>query len=151
MKKVYATTLFTFLASLLGLTLMTQSTFALEPEAKLTGNMSLVGDYRFRGFTQTNYGPAIQGGLDWEHRSGLYLGNWNSSVAQNLYNGASLEMDFYGGFKSQVPGLLGFPTWLGLLCFAGWSVPLLLTYLATGLVGGVATWLLSCVLAGILG
>jgi uncharacterized protein (TIGR02001 family) len=105
--KVYATTLFTFLASLLGLTLMTQSTFALEPEAKLTGNMSLVGDYRFRGFTQTNYGPAIQGGLDWEHRSGLYLGNWNSSVAQNLYNGASLEMDFYGGFKSQVPGLLG--------------------------------------------
>ncbi len=84
-----------------------KSSFAAEPQAKLSGNLSLVGDYRFRGFTQTNYGPAIQGGMDWEHPSGFYAGNWNSNVAQNLYNGASLEMDFYGGYKGAVPGLLG--------------------------------------------
>ena len=84
-----------------------KSSFAAEPQAKLSGNVSLVGDYRFRGFTQTNYGPAIQGGVDWEHQSGFYAGNWNSNVAQNLYNGASLEMDFYGGYKGTVPGLLG--------------------------------------------
>jgi len=76
------------------------------PEWTVAGNASLNSDYRFRGFTQTNYGAALQGGIDVAHRSGLYLGNWNSNVAQDLYNGASLEMDFYGGFKGEVaPGL----------------------------------------------
>ena len=76
------------------------------PEWTVAGNASLNSDYRFRGFTQTNYGAALQGGIDVAHRSGFYLGNWNSNVAQDLYNGASLEMDFYGGFKGEVaPGL----------------------------------------------
>ncbi len=84
-----------------------QAALAEEPESKVTGNMSIASDYRFRGFTQTNYGPAMQGGLDWEHRNGLYLGNWNSNVAQDLYNGATLEMDFYGGLKGEWHGLFG--------------------------------------------
>jgi uncharacterized protein (TIGR02001 family) len=47
----------------------------------------------------------VQGGIDWAHDSGLYLGNWNSSVSGNQYpNGASLEMDFYGGYKFPVGG-----------------------------------------------
>ncbi len=66
----------------------------------LTGNLALVSDYRFRGLSQSYLLPAIQGGIDWSHSSGLYLGNWNSSVSGNQYaNGASLEMDFYGGYK----------------------------------------------------
>jgi uncharacterized protein (TIGR02001 family) len=107
MKKIHFPTSWPIVLTALFVIFMGQSAFAAEPQAKLTGNMSFVGDYRFRGFTQTNYGPAIQGGLDWEHQSGFYAGNWNSNVAQNLYNGASLEMDFYGGFKGVVPGLLG--------------------------------------------
>ncbi|MFM2240357.1 MAG: hypothetical protein RJA69_1731, partial [Pseudomonadota bacterium] len=76
------------------------------PDWTVAGNVSLNSDYRFRGFTQTNYGAALQGGIDITHSSGFYLGNWNSNVAQDLYNGASLEMDFYGGFKGEVaPGL----------------------------------------------
>ncbi len=50
----------------------------------------------------TGYGPAFQGGFDFAHKSGFYLGNWNSNVEQGLYNGASLEMDFYGGYKGTV-------------------------------------------------
>jgi len=65
----------------------------------LTGNAGLFSDYRFRGFTQTGYKPAFQGGFDLSHASGFYIGNWNSNVEQNLYRGASLEMDFYGGYK----------------------------------------------------
>lgn len=81
-------------------------TAAPVPEWTVAGNASLNSDYRFRGFTQTNYGAALQGGIDITHKSGFYLGNWNSNVAQDLYNGASLEMDFYGGFKGElVPGL----------------------------------------------
>ncbi|RPH45948.1 MAG: hypothetical protein EHM87_04255 [Burkholderiales bacterium] len=65
-----------------------------------TGNMTLTSDYRFRGLSQSYKLPALQGGIDWAHESGLYLGNWNSSISGNQYpNGASLEMDFYGGYK----------------------------------------------------
>ena len=67
--------------------------------AQVTGNMSLVSDYRFRGLTQTFEEPALQGGFDYAHASGIYLGNWNSSISDNFYAGAPLEMDFYGGYK----------------------------------------------------
>lgn len=70
-----------------------------EPEYTLTANVGLFSDYRFRGFTQTNYQPAIQGGFDFAHKSGFYLGNWNSNVSDTLFNGAPIEMDFYGGYK----------------------------------------------------
>jgi uncharacterized protein (TIGR02001 family) len=73
-----------------------------EPEYTLTGNAGLFSDYRFRGFTQTGYGPAFQGGFDFAHQSGFYVGNWNSNVEQGLFNGASLEMDLYGGYKITV-------------------------------------------------
>lgn len=70
-----------------------------EPEYTFTGNAGLFSDYRFRGYTQTAYKPAFQGGFDLAHKSGFYIGNWNSNVEQSLYTGASLEMDFYGGYK----------------------------------------------------
>jgi uncharacterized protein (TIGR02001 family) len=65
-----------------------------------TGNMSLVSDYRFRGITQTFKQPAIQGGFDYSHASGFYVGNWNSNVNTGAgFPGGSIEMDFYGGWK----------------------------------------------------
>jgi len=65
----------------------------------MTANAGLFTDYRFRGISQTDKQPAFQGGFDFTHKSGFYLGNWNSNVDAVLYNGANLEMDFYGGFK----------------------------------------------------
>lgn len=70
-----------------------------EPAFTVSGNAGLVSDYRFRGMAQTDYGPAFQGGFDFAHKSGFYAGNWNSNVEQSLFTGASLEMDFYGGYK----------------------------------------------------
>jgi uncharacterized protein (TIGR02001 family) len=71
-----------------------------EPEYTIAGNAGLFSDYRFRGYSQTDYNPAFQGGIDFAHKSGFYLGNWNSNVNSTLFNGASLEMDFYGGYKA---------------------------------------------------
>src|SRR5215510_8066238 len=66
----------------------------------VTGNMTIASDYRFRGISQTYLGPTIQGGIDYAHASGIYLGNWNSNVASQVYTGGSgIEMDFYGGWK----------------------------------------------------
>ena len=71
----------------------------------LTGNLTITSDYRFRGISQSFKLPAVQGGIDWAHDSGFYLGNWNSSISGNQYpNGASLEMDFYGGYKFPIGG-----------------------------------------------
>jgi uncharacterized protein (TIGR02001 family) len=81
------------------------SAFAQAPAKSdwtITGNAGLFSDYRFRGFTQTAYKPAFQGGFDIAHSSGFYAGNWNSNVEQVLYRGASLEMDFYGGYKMSI-------------------------------------------------
>jgi len=65
-----------------------------------TGNMSLVSEYRFRGIAQTFKKPALQGGFDYSHSSGFYLGNWNSNVNEGAgFPAGNLEMDFYGGWK----------------------------------------------------
>ena len=67
----------------------------------LTGNLTLASSYRFRGIDQTFGKPAIQGGFDYAHSSGLYVGNWNSNVSEYAgYPGGNLEMDFYGGYKA---------------------------------------------------
>jgi uncharacterized protein (TIGR02001 family) len=67
----------------------------------LTGNAGLFSSYRFRGLDQTFGKPALQGGVDYSHASGLYAGNWNSNVSEYAgYPGGNLEMDFYGGYKA---------------------------------------------------
>lgn len=65
----------------------------------VSGNMGIFSDYRFRGVSQTFGQPAIQGGIDYAHASGFYLGNWNSNVSAISYTDGSIEMDFYGGYK----------------------------------------------------
>ena len=69
-------------------------------EHSLSGNLGLTSDYRFRGISQTWRQPAVQGGFDYVHSSGLYAGTWASNVSGNSYNnGAGLEVDLYGGYK----------------------------------------------------
>ena len=71
--------------------------------AQVTGNLGLTSDYRFRGISQSQNAPAIQGGVEYAHESGLYVGNWNSSVSSQVYtNGSGVESDLYGGFKKDV-------------------------------------------------
>ena len=49
-------------------------------EFSFSANVGLYTDYIFRGYTQTQNEPAIQGGFDVEHSSGLYAGTWASNV-----------------------------------------------------------------------
>ncbi len=86
-----------------------------------TANLTLTNDYRYRGISQSNFRPAIQGGFDYAHSSGFYIGNWNSSIswisdsASMAGNSASapIEMDFYGGYKYEWSK--GFTADLGIL------------------------------------
>ncbi|MCA1326905.1 TorF family putative porin [Herbaspirillum sp. alder98] len=68
-----------------------------------SANIGVASQYVFRGLTQTNGRPALQGGFDLSHDSGLYGGTWMSNVSwisdTNPAASASLEADFYAGWK----------------------------------------------------
>lgn len=79
---------------------------AAAEESPFSANVSIVSDYKFRGLSQTNAEPALQGGFDYAHPSGFYLGTWASSISW-LSDGApdvssSMEWDFYGGYSGTV-------------------------------------------------
>lgn len=70
-----------------------------------SGNIGLFSEYVFRGLTQTDGEPAIQGGFDYSHSSGFYAGIWGSNISwltdSAAFNGGSysVEFDTYLGFK----------------------------------------------------
>jgi uncharacterized protein (TIGR02001 family) len=73
----------------------------------LTGNVGFFSQYIFRGLTQTDTKPAAQGGFDYSHSSGIYLGTWASNVSWlrdygGYSAGGSMEWDFYGGYKGTI-------------------------------------------------
>jgi uncharacterized protein (TIGR02001 family) len=78
-----------------------------EPSWTLSGNVGLYSQYVFRGISQTNEKPALQGGFDAAHKSGFYVGTWASNVSfYSDFNpdvSNSLEWDFYGGYKWSLP------------------------------------------------
>ncbi|MEP7084555.1 MAG: TorF family putative porin, partial [Betaproteobacteria bacterium] len=75
---------------------------AAEPASPLTFNIGLWSQYIFRGLSQTDYKPAVQGGIDFAHDSGLYVGAWASNIQWLRDFGISsgrVEVDLYGGWK----------------------------------------------------
>lgn len=77
-----------------------------------TGNLTLASEYLYRGIAQTRGKPALQGGFDYAHSSGFYVGTWGSNISwiSDATAGASssLEVDVYGGYKGTISGDLGF-------------------------------------------
>jgi len=73
-----------------------------ESPHSLSANVSLTSDYIFRGISQTGGDPAIQGGFDYAHGSGFYIGTWASNVGWiedfQGYQSGSLELDIYAGY-----------------------------------------------------
>lgn len=73
-------------------------------EHTVTANVGLFSDYLYRGISQTGTKPAIQGGFDYAHSSGLYAGVWGSNISwlsdAGAASSASLELDTYFGFKN---------------------------------------------------
>jgi len=108
-----------------------------ESPNQFSANVALTTNYMFRGVSQTNNGPAIQGGFDYEYTPlNLYAGVWASNVDSSAgssiyvdannpnmivspddpnaeevvlepagYDGASMELDLYAGWK---------PSWQGI-------------------------------------
>jgi uncharacterized protein (TIGR02001 family) len=77
-----------------------------ESPHKLSANVTLTSDYIFRGISQTGGEAAIQGGFDYTHSSGFYLGTWASNVGWiedfQGYGSGNVEIDLYGGFRGNI-------------------------------------------------
>lgn len=75
-----------------------------EGPHEFSANVALTSDYMYRGFTQSNEGPALSGGFDYGHVSGFYAGVWASSIEFNAGtdNASSLEVDVYAGFGGDI-------------------------------------------------
>ena len=75
-----------------------------ESPHQFSANLTLVSDYLYRGISQTNGHPAMQGGFDYAHKStGLYAGLWTS----NIDFAESLEIDIYGGISGELANGFG--------------------------------------------
>lgn len=77
---------------------------AATPEHQFSFNVGVVSEYRYRGIAQTRFKPAISGGIDYAHSSGLYVGTWLSTIKwiKDAGGDAPMEWDVYGGFKNSI-------------------------------------------------
>ena len=88
--------------SLVAAVLATGMISAQASEVGVSANMALTSNYVWRGMTQTDDSPAVQGGIDLDW-NGIYAGVWGSNV--EFGDGkASLEADLYIGFAKEVSG-----------------------------------------------
>lgn len=71
--------------------------------AGVSANLGIASQYYFRGVQQTT-GAAAQGGVDYNHDSGLYAGLWGSNVGGHEEAAApdgalGIEVDYYLGYN----------------------------------------------------
>ena len=85
---------------------------AATAQAEISGNVALTTDYVFRGISQTGEDPAVQGGFDYAHDSGFYLGTWASSLEfgedSSVVDPASMELDVYAGYSGNFTDALSY-------------------------------------------
>ncbi|WP_018952261.1 TorF family putative porin [Thioalkalivibrio sp. AKL12] len=76
--------------------------------AEFSGNITIASDYELRGFSETGGDAAIQGGFDYGHSSGFYVGTWASNLAGDGDPDPSYELDLYAGFADELANGLGY-------------------------------------------
>jgi len=89
------------LAGAAALALLASAGAASAQDAAITANIGVTSDYVFRGFSQTNEDPAVQGGVDVTVGS-FYAGAWASNV--DFGDNTEAEIDVYGGFRGETAG-----------------------------------------------
>lgn len=76
-----------------------------DPPAEFTvsGNVTGVSDYRWRGISYSAGDFALQGSIQVNHTSGFYLGTWGSSLEQDGADTyGSAEIDVYAGWSGNI-------------------------------------------------
>lgn len=76
------------------------------------GSVAVTNDYVYRGASQTDEHPALQGSIGWSNeltlggqKTTLALGVWGSNVDFNDGDKASVELDYTAGLSTEVGGV----------------------------------------------
>ena len=74
------------------------------PEMEVSANFTFITDYKFRGISQNDTSPALQGGFDIAFENGLYIGTWGSMVDFDDPDNsdADMEVDYYVGYGGEI-------------------------------------------------
>ncbi len=87
-----------YLKSTLTMTLLSSALLLASPlraeGIKSTGSVLLISDYLYRGISQTDEGPALQGSLTLATDSGWYASAWGSNIK---FGQGSMELDVSAG------------------------------------------------------
>lgn len=70
-------------------------------KAELTFNAGVFSDYILWGASASGNNAVVQGGVDYEHDSGFYLGTWMSTLGDD----EGQEVDLYLGYSFEAGGL----------------------------------------------
>lgn len=73
---------------------------ATASELTLSGDVTFASDYAFRGISQTEEAPALQGGLSLSTASGFYASVWGSNV--DFLAEGTLELDVMLGWSGAI-------------------------------------------------
>jgi len=78
-----------------------------DTHTAVSGQTAVVSDYLFRGLSQTDRGPALQAGIEYDARNGIYAGAWGSNISwlsdastDAAPISSSLEIDGYAGWRT---------------------------------------------------
>jgi len=82
-------------------------------QAEISGNVTMASDYVFRGISQTDNQIAVQGGFDYAHDSGIYVGTWASNIDADFFNAdgnhdPQTELDMYAGYSGDLGNGIGY-------------------------------------------
>lgn len=68
--------------------------YVLAADVSSSGSVVFTSDYLYRGISQTNEGPALQGSLNLSHTEGWYVSAWGSNIR---FGDGSMELDLSVG------------------------------------------------------
>lgn len=90
-------------AALIASPVLAEEAPASESAFKVSGGVTLVSQYRFRGISLSDEEAAFQGMINLNHKSGFYAGVWGSNLdGWGELGGSNLELDIYGGWKGEL-------------------------------------------------
>lgn len=84
--------------------------------AGFSGTATLTSDYDYRGISQTDSHPALQGSVLWNTDIGFYASAWGSTLDWGPGSDADVEIDYFGGFTREF-GDTGLSWDLGVLAY----------------------------------
>lgn len=68
---------------------------------EVTGTVTAVSDYDFRGVSLSAKDPALQASIDYAHDSGFYAGAWASNIDYGPGIDGDIELDLYLGWAGE--------------------------------------------------